>query len=113
MLNIAERIKEERERLGLSQSKFGSIAGVSKQTVITWEKGNTSPTAVQLNEMSSFGLDAMYVLLGRRTIAVQSLTVRETCMLENYRALAEEDKAAMQRVSHALAQSAKLNDESA
>lgn len=67
MSNIAERIKEERERLGLSQAKLGGIAGVSKQTVITWEKGNTSPTAVQLNEMAENGLDVMYALTGRRT----------------------------------------------
>lgn len=113
MPNIAERIKEERERLGLSQAKFGSIAGVSKQTVITWEKGNTSPTAVQLNEMSLSGLDAMYVLLGQRTPSTQALTVREACMLENYRALDEEDKAAMQRMTSALAQSVKPNGESA
>lgn len=66
MANIAERIKEERQRLGLSQEKFGGIAGVSKQTVIAWEKGSTSPTALQLAELSAQGFDALYVLAGER-----------------------------------------------
>lgn len=64
MANIAERIKEERQRLGLSQEKFGGIAGVSKQTVIAWEKGSTSPTIVQLSELAGHGLSAKYVLTG-------------------------------------------------
>lgn len=64
MANIAERIKEERERLELSQEKFGRIAGVSKQTVIAWEKGSTSPTVAQLAGMSAQGLDGFYVLTG-------------------------------------------------
>ncbi len=66
MANIAERIKEERQRLGLSQEKFGGIAGVSKQTVIAWEKGSTSPTALQMAELSAQGFDALYVLAGER-----------------------------------------------
>lgn len=113
MANIAERIKEERERLGLSQEKFGRIAAVSKQTVIAWEKGSTSPTAMQLAEMAKRSLDAVYVLTGQRTPVAQPLSVRESCMLENYRAMAEEDKAAVQRMTHALAQSVKSNGESA
>lgn len=61
-MTIGNRLKSERERLGLSQPSFGKAAGVVKQTVIQWEKGVSSPTTVQLSALAEVGVDVFYVL---------------------------------------------------
>ncbi|WP_405119473.1 helix-turn-helix domain-containing protein [Pseudomonas leptonychotis] len=64
MINV--RLKEERERLGFTQPDFAAAAGAAKRTLIEWEKGSTSPNAVQIAALSSVGVDVLYVLTGRR-----------------------------------------------
>ncbi len=39
----AENIKEIRGKIGLSQSSFSSVLGVSKKTVEAWESGRCIP----------------------------------------------------------------------
>ena len=63
---IGDRLKEERERLGLTQPAFAEIAGVSKRTVIDWQNGVSSPTATQLAALMAAGLDGAYLLTGLR-----------------------------------------------
>lgn len=63
---IEVRLKEERERLGLSQPLFAQVAGAAKRTLADWEKGVSSPTAVQLSALSAAGVDVLYVLTGKR-----------------------------------------------
>lgn len=67
MSEIGCRIKEERERLGLSQPQLAALANASKRTVIEWEKSATSPNAVQLSALAEHGLDAHYVVTGTRS----------------------------------------------
>lgn len=50
-------LRQERNRLGLSQSEFGALCGVSGRTVIKWENHETSPDLKQLTALSKFGLD--------------------------------------------------------
>lgn len=66
---IGARLKEERERLGLTQQTFSALAGAGKRTLITWESGETSPNAVQLSALAAAGVDALYLLTGNRTAA--------------------------------------------
>lgn len=61
---IGGRLRAERRRLGINQTEFGAIAGASKRTVIEWEKGSTSPSAVQLSALSGAGVDIVYVVTG-------------------------------------------------
>lgn len=63
---IHARLKEERERLGLTQPEFAEAAGAAKRTLIEWEKGSTSPNAVQISALSAIGVDVLYVLTGQR-----------------------------------------------
>lgn len=63
---IDTRLKEERERLALSQPLFAQAAGAAKRTLIDWEKGVSSPTAVQLSALSKIGVDVLYVITGAR-----------------------------------------------
>lgn len=61
---IGIRLKEERERLGLTQPDFAKAAGAAKRTLIEWEKGTTSPNTVQLSALSKIGVDVYYVITG-------------------------------------------------
>ncbi len=63
---IHDRIKEERERLGLTQQEVADCAGVTKRTVIGWEKGDSSPTGVQLFALMECGVDSGYVVTSQR-----------------------------------------------
>lgn len=65
MINL--RLKEERERLDLTQPGLAELAGVAKRTVIDWEKGVSSPTAVQLAAIAARGADVLYILTGQRS----------------------------------------------
>ncbi|RJL44696.1 MULTISPECIES: helix-turn-helix domain-containing protein [Pectobacterium] len=71
-IGIGARLREERERLDLSQVAMGEIAGVRKQTQLKYEKGDSSPDAAYLATLSKFGLDVLYVVLGKRSAEVLS-----------------------------------------
>lgn len=72
-MSVWARLREERQRLALTQTKLGEIAGVSKRTVINWEKGATSPTVAQLLAIVAIGLDCLFVLTDVRQASSQSL----------------------------------------
>lgn len=65
-MTIGLRIREERERLKLSQEAFASLAGASKRAQIDWEKGVSSPTAVALDTFDLAGADILYIVTGKR-----------------------------------------------
>ena len=65
-MNLHERLKEERERLGHSQTAFAALAGASKHAQINWEKGAASPNAAALAAWADAGLDVLYVVTGQR-----------------------------------------------
>lgn len=67
---IGERLKEERERLKLSQSAFAALAGASKGSQIAWEKKDgPSPSAADLERFAAAGADVLYIITGKRTPA--------------------------------------------
>ncbi|MGH8386136.1 MAG: helix-turn-helix domain-containing protein [Pseudomonas sp.] len=119
IITIGARLRDERGRLGLSQTSLGEIVGASKRTVIDWEKGATSPTAAQLAVFASVGADALYILTGQRAggISIQpptsALSRRESALLDNYRNSPEDAKAALDKTSAAFAQPAQLGKSSA
>lgn len=70
---ISEWIKDERKRLGLTQPAFADIAGVKKRTIIDWEKGASSPTAVQMSALFKAGADVQYIVTGMRSNSVSQV----------------------------------------
>lgn len=57
------RIKQIREEAGLTQTEFGELFGVVKQTVSSWENGISNPTAETLMDISvHFGVATDYLL---------------------------------------------------
>jgi len=65
-MSIGTRLKEERERLGLSQAALGAIGDFGKTTVIAWERGTAFPNALFLSDIAEIGADIQYIVTGVR-----------------------------------------------
>lgn len=65
-MTIGDRLKEERSRLGLSQTDLAAVGGVGKTTQINYEKGSGSPDARYLAAAADRGVDILYVVTGVR-----------------------------------------------
>lgn len=65
-MTIGDRLKEERERLRLSQTSLAEGAGTTKKTQIDYEKDKTQPKGRYLAAVASFGVDVAYVITGER-----------------------------------------------
>lgn len=85
MDTLGDRLKEERERLGLSQAALGEACGVQRRAQINYEKGERAPDALYLAAFDRAGGDVMYVLTGRKT-APALLPPDEAMLLDRYRA---------------------------
>lgn len=68
-MGIGERLREERERLGLAQKEFGTKCGVSKTSQFNYEVGERSPDGEYFSLADSLGVDTAYVITGRRSKA--------------------------------------------
>lgn len=87
-MNIFEKIKEERVRLGFTQDQFAAAIGATRGSVINWETGKAQPPASILAKMALQGLDARYVITGRRSVAVAEMELLpndERGLLDSYR----------------------------
>lgn len=113
-----ERLREQRELLKLYQQDVADIVGVSKRTVIDWEKGISSPTGVQLTSLFYRGFDITYIVTGLESSQVfydkyepnpplvakqDNSTNEEKLLLKNYQSASEEGKKAIETVAAALA----------
>lgn len=65
-VGFGARLKEERERKGMSQADFGALGGVGKLAQLNYEKGERSPSAEYLNAIESHGVDVGYLLTGNK-----------------------------------------------
>lgn len=86
-MNISTRLREERERLGLSQEKFGAIGGVQKRAQINYESGDRQPDAGYLAAVAATGADVLYILTGQRSQsapAAAPLPPRVRALVDNY-----------------------------
>ena len=73
-----ERIRSERERLGLTQDAIAGKLGVSRATQINYESNKRCPDGEYLRALGGVGADVGYVLFGERSTAnnLYSLAVR-------------------------------------
>ncbi len=63
---IADRLKSERKRLGLTQESLAESAGIKRITLQSWERGLSSPPAIALSALGAVGMDVLFVLTGER-----------------------------------------------
>ena len=104
MSGIGSRLRQERERLGLSQKAFGVIGGVEANAQGKYENGDRAPKADYLSRVAERGVDVLYVLTGTPTpTLVDNLSQIEEKVLVSYRVLQKEDQDAIRRLTTALA----------
>ena len=64
--SFGERLKRERERLGLSQQNAAELCGVRREMWGKYERDTAEPGARVLERFSTHGADVLYVLTGRK-----------------------------------------------
>lgn len=88
MDNIGSRLREERERLRMTQDEFCARSGVGKRALIHYEKNERSPDANFLSAVHAMGADVLYVLTGERAKPIAELELlppQERILLDNFR----------------------------
>jgi transcriptional regulator with XRE-family HTH domain len=90
-MQIGERLKEERERLGYNQTDFAALAAATRKTLFNWESGSASPGAEALAAWADHGLDVNYVVTGARDfVPPPALTAEEQTLLDYFRQASKE-----------------------
>lgn len=87
-MGIGPRIKQERERLGLSQTAFADAIQSTKRSVINWEGGAAVAPSDAVARMAAAGADVLYILTGERSQAVaevELLPSDERVLVDAYR----------------------------
>lgn len=85
-MSIFLRLREERERLGLTQEAFGTAGGVLKRAVINYEKGERFPDVSFLAGVAAVGADVLYIVTGKRGSASEGvLSEAESTLLTRWR----------------------------
>lgn len=101
---VGERLREERERLGLNQTEFGVLLGVSRGTQKNYELGASSLDLRYVQALEDNGVDAAYVLTGRRATPLgQRFTPAEEELINQYRSITSGDQEAIRRFLKAMA----------
>lgn len=63
-VDIGTRLKNERERLGMSQSDFAALAEIGRKSQFNYETGERSPDAQYLAAIANAGADIGYIVTG-------------------------------------------------
>ena len=104
---VGERLREERERLGLNQTEFGALLGVSRGTQKNYELGANSLDLRYVAALEECGVDAAFVLTGRRSTPVgQLFSPEEEKLINQYRSITPFDQEAIRRFLQAMADDA-------
>lgn len=61
---ISERLKAEREALGLSQQALADKTGIALRSQQNYEKGDRSPDSEYLAKLAALGANVLYILTG-------------------------------------------------
>lgn len=67
--DIGQRIRAERERVGLSQTELGALGGVQKNAQHNYESGKRTPDALYLACIARAGIDVAFIVTGERSAA--------------------------------------------
>lgn len=100
-MRIAERLAEERLRLGKTQKEMAAVGQVGDRSYWHYEKGERSPDSEFLANIAAAGADVLYILTGQRTGG--TLAPDEAALLDNYRHAQPDGKVALRTTSAALA----------
>ncbi|MDH1629301.1 helix-turn-helix domain-containing protein [Pseudomonas mosselii] len=99
-MGIGDRLKEERERLGLNQTEFSALAGASKNSQYNYEKGERSPDANYLAAAATQGVDVLYVVTGeRKPHPTTSLSTEAAALIDVFNKIDHVDRSILYRTA--------------
>lgn len=126
--SLADRLREERKRLGMSQKEIAQKVSVNRETWSRYETSKMLPSTNVLLKAVDFGLDAHYVLTGQKADPLysmadfkssalvaseeingynnpssMSLTERERTLVNHYRGVNQEGKRTIDEIAKLLA----------
>ena len=116
MPNFFDRLREERERLALSQQALAEKCGVTARSQRNYESGERNPDSAYLAAIAAAGADVLYILTGQRSQPVppaQELPRQEQEWLALYRNSSEEVRAALKAAGNELTKPAKARGKAA
>lgn len=87
-VNFGKRLKEERTRLGYTQTALVEICEISYNAYSNYELGKRKPDAELLMKLGSLGFDIVYLLMGLKNAYAPK--IRERALLKSFRELSEE-----------------------
>lgn len=86
LVSIGERLREERVRIGLSQTVFGEVGGVTKKMQMLYEGGEWAAESAYLHAVAGSGVDVRNVITGSRDTPAQDVpSTEEKFLLQCYR----------------------------
>ena len=100
---IGERLREERKRLGLSQTDFARLAGVHLNTQSRYEKGEREPDSSYLETLGKKGVDVGYVMAGVKSDVFGPSARLEADTLDAFAVALHVDRADVIRVASLIA----------
>jgi transcriptional regulator with XRE-family HTH domain len=86
-MDINDRLRFERERLGYSQEVLGAFGGVKKLAQHLYEMGSRKPDSNYLSAIAATGIDVLFVLTGERSKSLapsELLPADERALLNSY-----------------------------
>ncbi|WGE51151.1 MULTISPECIES: helix-turn-helix domain-containing protein [Actinobacillus] len=102
---FAVRLKNERNRLGLTQADIANKCRVSREMWGKYERGVALAGSEVLFSLTEIGVDIGYLFSGTRSVP---LTENEISLLDDYRQSNEQGKAAIEQTAQALSAVNKL-----
>lgn len=96
------RLKNERTRLGLTQTEIASKCGISREMWGKYERGVALAGSEVLFSLAAVGVDIGYLFSGEKVN--KDLTNQEQALLEDYRHMNEQGKVAVTTSARAMAQ---------
>lgn len=88
-MTFGRRLKEERERLGLSQVAFAELGGVKRVSQHLYEQGERFPDVKYLEALRDHKVDVQYLVLGSRSVGGSRLDFPPQLLTDIYRVVDE------------------------
>ena len=108
---VGIRLREERERIGITQADAALLAGCTREQWGRYERGANASADVLLR-LQGQGFDVNYILGGQRLMnAEATLTDEEAALLRCFRAARPEGKSALLRLGKSEAMEVLMVDE--
>ena len=96
LLAVGERLRAERDRLGLKQGQFAELGGSGRASQSNYERGESPFSIEYLVRLSEHGVDIGYVVTGVRSDRL--LLLDEQMLLDKYQSLSP----TMREIAHVM-----------